>query len=224
VDFHCAVGTYTEFGSSCGSGVIPSLEIPVIRASQCLPVLDRSILQKIANDFQPKLLDYRLANFSKVVNSKFEAPELTASMQELAQNLSACTPDDPDLQAQVLELLRKQDQETRSAAWLDIDTVIIEAVLASIHEGKQNCIYVGEIAKAAEAILWGRQESRKLAPREIGTRLRLLELDTEPRNSQGVRLLLTADLSRRVHELAYQLSVPSVENGSVRCSHCRAVP
>ena len=223
LDFHCAVATYTEFGSTCGSGGIPSLEIPVSPARQGLSVLDSATREKIANNFQPKLLAYRLANFRKVLNSTFDAPELTASMRELAQNLSACTPDDPDLQAQVPDLLRTQDKETRSEAWLDINTIIIETVLASIHEGKQDCIYVGEIAKAAETILWGREESRKLAAREIGTRLRLLELVTEPRNSKGIRLLLTAELSRRIHELAYKFSVPSIESGTKRCLHCNAV-
>jgi hypothetical protein len=224
LDFHCVVATYTELGSTCGSGAIPSLEIGVIPARQGLPILDDAMREKIANNFQPKLLAYRLANFSKVLNSTFDASELTTSMQELAQNLSACTPDDPDLQAQVPELLRTQDQETRSAAWLDINTVIIEAILASIHAGKQDCIYLGEIAKAAETILWGREEDRKLAAREIGTRLRLLELVTEPRNSKGIRLLLTTELSRRIHELAYKFSVPSIENSAKRCLHCRVGP
>jgi len=143
-------------------------------------------------------------------------------MRALAQNLGACTPDDPDLQAQVPKFLRTQDKEIRSAAWLDINIVITEALLESIHERKQDCIYLGKIAEAVEAILWGRGETRTLAPQEIGTRLRLLGMVTEPRNSKGVRLVLTAELSRHVHELARNLSVPSIQDGAIRCQHCRA--
>ena len=203
-------------------GMIPSLEISVIPSRQSLPVLDQTVQEKIANDFQPKLLSYRLAHYAKVLNSAFNMPELTPSMRHLAQNLGACTPDDPDLQAQIPELLRAQDQDIRSAAWFDIDTVIIETVLAAIHEGKRKCIYVGKVAKGAEAILWGRGEKRELSARETGTKLRLLGLVPEPRDKKGIRLLLRTELSCRTHELAWNLRVPSILDGAERCPLCRA--
>jgi len=221
LDFHCAVATYTELGGAHGSGVIPSLEISVVPAGQRLPVIDYTVRQKIANDFQPRLLGYRLANFSKVLNSSFDAAELTPSLRELAQNLSACTPDDPELQAQVPEFLRTQDKEMRSAAWLDTNTVIIETALAFIHEGKEDYVYVGEIAQSAEEILSRRGENRKLEPRAVGARLGALGLITEPRDKKGIRLVLSSEVSRRVHELAYSFSVPSIQHGTKRCPVCR---
>ena len=217
LDLQCGLATYLETGRASGSGMIPSLEISVIPSRRSLPVLDQTVQEKIANDFQPKLLSYRLAHYAKVLNSAFNVPELTPSMQHLAQNLGACTPDDPDLQAQIPELLRAQDQDIRSATWLDIDTVIIETVLAAIHEGRK-CIYVGEVTKGAEAILWGRGENQELSPKETGTRLRLLRLVPEPRNKKGIRLRLTTELSRRTHELACNLMVPSILDGAQRCS------
>jgi len=187
-----------------------------------LPILDNAMRQKIANDFQPKLLTYRLANFLKVLNSVFDAPELTSSMQELAKSLSACTPSDPDLQAQVPELLRNQDREIRSAAWLDLNVVIVEAILAFLHEAREDSVYVAEITRTAEAILSRRGENRELEPRAVGARLGVLGLITEPRDSKGIRLVLTGGVSRRVHELAYSLSVPSIHHGARRCPVCRA--
>ena len=221
LDFHCGVATYTEFGQTGGSGVIPSLEISVVPTRQSLPILDDTMRQKIANNFQPQLLSHRLKNFSKVLDSKFDATGLSPSLRELAQNLSACTPDDPDLQTQIPQFLLVQDKEIRSAAWLEINTVIVEALLAFIHEGKQDCIYVGELTEAAETILAGRGENRKLEPRAIGARLRVLGLITEPRDSRGVRLVLTGEVSGRVHELAFNFSVPSILQGAKRCQHCR---
>jgi hypothetical protein len=224
LEFHCGVATYTELGGVHGSGLIPSFEISVPHSCQGLPVIDNAMRQKIADDFQPKLLRYRLENFSKVVNSVFDAPTLVPSIRELAKNLGACTPDDPDLQAQVPEFLRIQNKELRSAAWLELRTVIIEAILAYLHEAKQDCIYVREIANAAEAILAGRGESRKVEPREVGPRLHSLGLITEERNSKGIRLVLTSDVSRRVHQLARDFSVPSIQNGARRCPLCGNAP
>jgi hypothetical protein len=220
LDFHCCVATHTEFGNTSASGVMPMLEISTFSSRQNLPVLDNAIRHKIANDFQPRLLGYRLANYAKVLNSAFDAPELAPSTRELAKNLSACTPDDPDLQAQVPEFLRRQDQDIRSAIWLEINTAVIETVLAFLHEGKQNCIYVREIAKASEEILSRRGENLHLEPRAIGARLGILGLITEPRDSKGVRLVLTEQVSRHVHELASYLSVPSILNGARGCPHC----
>jgi hypothetical protein len=220
LDFHCCVATHTDFGNTSASGVMPMLEISAFSGRQNLPVLDDAIRHKIASDFQPRLLGYRLANYAKVLNSAFDVPELAPSMRELAKNLSACTPDDRDLQAQVFELLRVQDKEARSAAWLDLNVVIVEAILAFLHEAKQNCVFVGEITNAAEAILAGRGESRKVEPREVGPRLHSLGLITEERNSKGIRLVLTRDVSRRVHQLARDFSVPSIQDGEKRCPHC----
>lgn len=197
--------------------MIPSLEISLLPARQRLPVLDEAVLEKIAEDFQARMLGYRLANFSKVLNSTFDAPALTPSLRELARNLSACTSDDPELRAQVPEFLCAQDKEMRSAAWLDLNNIIIEALLAFIHEAKEHSVYVGEIAGAVETILGDRGEERKLEPRAIGARLEALGLITEPRDRKGIRLVLSADVSRRVHELAHHFSVPSVRDGMKRC-------
>ena len=116
LDLHCCAATYSELVAARGAGILPGLEISVISARHDLAVLDDGMRQKIANGFQPKLLAYRLATFLKVFNSAYAASGLTPPMQEFAKNLGACTPDDPDLQAQVPEFLRIQDKEMRSAA------------------------------------------------------------------------------------------------------------
>jgi hypothetical protein len=206
LDFHCAVATYTETSGVHGSGILPGVEIPVLSASQRLP----------------KLLSYRLENFSKVLNSTVYLPELTPSMQGLAKSLSACTPEDPDLQAQVPDFLRTQDNELRSAAWLDLNVVLIEAILAYVHEAKEHSVYVAEIAKAAEVILNARGENRRLEPRAIGPRLGALGLMTEPRDRNGIRLILSGEVSRRVHELARSFSVPLNQDIVKRCILCKS--
>ena len=89
-----------------------------------------------------------------------------------------------------------------------------------MHEAKESSVYVGEIASAVEAILEGRGENRKVEPREVGPRLGLLGLVTEERNAKGIRLVLTEEVSRRVHEVAYDFSVPSIQHGRKRCPHC----
>jgi hypothetical protein len=222
--FRCAVATYAELNGISHSGLIPSLEIPVLTASQRPPLLNAATRQQITEDFQPKLLRFRLEKFSKALNSRFETPELTPSMQELAVGLTACTPDDPELQAQVPGFLRAQDREMQSAAWLDINFVLIETILASIHDGKKHSLYVAEIAEEAEVILSARGENRKLQPRAIGPRLGALGLNTEPRDRKGIRLVLSENLSRLVHDLALRFSVPLSQKYLEHCDFCKSGP
>jgi hypothetical protein len=223
LDLHCAVGTYTQLANTYGSGVIPSMEFSMIPSRQGVSALDNAVRQEISTDFQPRLLRYRLENFSKVLNSSFTTPELTSSMQELARNLGACTPDDPQLQAQVIEFLLETDKEIRSSAWLNLEFVILEALLAFIHAAKENAVYVAEITKAVQVILGARGEDRKLEPRAIGARLRALGLITEPRDRNGIRLLLSRELSRRVHELVRSFSVPLNQDCLKSCDLCNSI-
>lgn len=223
VDFHCAVATYSELRGCCAQGLFPGIEIPVWVSRRELPVFDDSAQQKICEAFQPQLLGYRLANYRNVCNSNFDTTELTAPMLELARALGACTPGDATLQGETVELLRGQDACIRSDKWTKPDIVIIEAILAFIHEGKMDCVYMGQIGEAAETILAGRGEYRKFDPKEVAARVRLFGLVTEPRNSKGVRLLFTQGVCRRVHELARDYDVPSVSNAHDKCKYCKSV-
>jgi hypothetical protein len=149
-----------------------------------------------------------------------DVSDLASSIQEIARNLAASTPDDPQLQTQAVALFRAHDRKIRSAAWIDLNFVLIETLLAFVHAAEEDCVYVGQITKAAEVILSHRGENRTLEPREVGPRLDALGLITEMRNSKGIRLILTGEVSRRVHELAHMFSVPLITKGSKSCKQC----
>jgi hypothetical protein len=221
VDMFCAVATFTELGAHGASKTFSGIEIPVGPPERKLTILNDSDERKIAEYFQAKLLRYRFANHSKVLNSTFDPGGLTFPVRELATSIGRCTPDDTELQQQVIRLLTPQDAEIQSERWTELNTVVIEALLAACHEAKKRVLYVAEIAEAAEVILMGRGENRTVGAREVGARLRLLGLATEPRDSRGFRLCLTEVIRRRVHELAHALTVPTLEDGVVRCVHCK---
>ena len=191
------------------------------RTRQKISILDDSAQLRIASDFQAKLLNYRLTNYQKVLNSTFDAPEFTSPIRELARTLGACTPDDADLQQEAINLLQARDVQIRSESWVDITTVIIEVLLGLIHEAKLRSVYVGEIAETASVILERRGDKRELEARGVGEILRQLNLVIEPRDSRGFKLLLTPLVSRRVHELARDYDVPSVADGVKRCEYCQ---
>jgi hypothetical protein len=219
LDLHCAIATYSEQSGGYTAKTFPGVEISVSRTGHKIPTLDDSARLRIASDFQARLLTYRLTNYQKVLSSTFDAPEFPSPIREIARSLGACTPDDAELQQEAINLLQARDVQIRSERWVEDCTVIVEALLGLVHLGEPSA-YVGDIAEAASVILMCRGDNRELEARGVGEKLRLLHFATEPRDSHGIKLLLTP-VSRRVHELARDYDVPSIADGVKRCEHCQ---
>lgn len=76
----------------------PAVMIPLPTAQPPLPMLDRQTQKNIADEFQPKLLMYRLKNYDLVASSGFDIPELRAHSRDTARCLGACAGGDKKLQ------------------------------------------------------------------------------------------------------------------------------
>jgi hypothetical protein len=217
-DMFCAVATFTDGHAPKTSSGIHVPMGPVCREPD---TLSDSEEEKIAETFQAKLLGYRLANHSKVLRSTFDVPQFSLEMREQARSMGRCTPDDTDLQQELVHVLSAHDAEIRSERWTDVNTILVEVILAGCHEADRQHLYIGEIAKDVRALLEDRGERRQVEPREVGERLRGAGLIAE-RVSKGFRLRLSQVVRRRVHELAYSIDAPTIEAGAVSCPDCRA--
>lgn len=218
---HFAVATFSEIGSTNGDK-FAGIEIPAPPPNRHVEILGEDGLRRMTEDFQAKLLGYRFEYFLKARSSRFDAPQFLPSMRDLARSLSACTPDDAHLQTELVGFLKARDVELRQAKWTDHTVVLIESLLGYVHELKENAPYLGQIAKAAEAILLGRGAKREVQAREVGPKLRLLGFETEDRDGQGVKLLLTPQVCSRIHELARNFAAPSIEVAFVGCPYCKS--
>ena len=182
------------------------------------PILDRSTEENLAAKFQPMLVAYRLQNLIKVRDCEFDIPELPSGLRILARILGASVADAPEIQADISPLLHSQMEEVRAKRWVDRRCVVIEAALAHCH-ANANRIYVGEITRAANAILEGRGESGHLKAKYVGIILRTLGM-VPKRDSKGFSLELTADLHRLIHRLARDFDVAAAQDRSEHCSFC----
>ena|ERR1022692_4549452 len=183
--------------------------------------LDDEQLNDIAAELQGKMLAYRLANFSKIRVSQLRGANFTHQTRELAVNLAACVMGDPA--AGVVPLLREQDECVRGRRDRELESVIIEAVLACFHENEKDRVQVKEIAALANTILRSRGEFIEYSPEEAGHRLDILGLQ-RTRTAAGMFLILTSAMRRLVHGLARTYDVLSVANVVPGCPDCKAVP
>ena len=126
------------------SSPLRSIQISVTPSETALPAFDQDAQRLIATEFQAKLLSFRRANLRAAQGLKFDASKFSFPLRDLAHSLAAATPDDAELQADVFELLREEDVESRSARWIDLTVIAVEAVLTAYDESPGEAVYVSE--------------------------------------------------------------------------------
>ena len=188
-----------------------SIRVPCMPIGAPVPVLDDEQRRRIVEEFQPKLLAFRFANHAKASSTRFDTSKFAIPLRDLAHGLAAATPEEDELQGDLHPLFQVENAEIQAANWVNLNTVIIEAMLVYCREGKLESVYVGGIAEMAQKILEGRGEARNLDPGEVGRRIKSLGFSTEPRDARGMKLRLSRSVCLRVHDLAHQFDVPGVK-------------
>jgi hypothetical protein len=214
VHTRCATVIYSDEPLN---GVMPdsrAIEIPVIHTRDPLPVLNGDTQENIANEFQAKLLMYRLVNYMRVLNSIFDAAPLTSSVNDLARSLGACVVDAPDRQADIVRLLKMKDKEVNEDYFWDLRVTVLEAMFSLCHEKKQS-VYVSEVANKANSILESRGESFVMTARAVGSKLRGMGLTTGRMGAAG-----RGEIQMRIHRLASDNRLKLQHGGGYPCDNC----
>ncbi len=188
------------------------VQIPMVAGRQQLPALDPATQDHISREFQPRLLGFRRSKLGDAGQARFDASTfdvstLVCSLHGLAESLAAATPDDAALSAEVINLLQQQDIDIRSARWMDLGTIVVEAVLVLCHEAK-DLVYVSEVAEIAGEIWSRRGGATQVDPGAVGKRLKRLGFATEQRDAGGVRLRLTPAVCEHARRIANEFGVP----------------
>ena len=194
-----------------------SIRIAMVPTETALPDFDQNAQRLIATEFQAKLLSFRRQNLGAAQRQDFDVSRFSLGMRDLARSLAAATPDDVELQAEVFELLREEDAESRSARWIDLSVIAVEAVLVACRESPGEAVYISELSNIAQAILNGRGEDSTIHAGAFGKRLKLLRFVAEPRDAKGKKLRLTDAVRNRALQLARDLDIPgqAAENTDV---------
>jgi hypothetical protein len=193
------------------------INIPVTPAHQPLPIMDRFVQEHIAEEFQPKLLMYRLKNYRQVVKSEYDVQYFVPPVRELARCLGACVPDESELREEIGLLLREQNNDVQTDLSTDLNSFVLEVMLTFCHDDKKESVYVGEITTRVNELLEKRGELLDLKPRTIGHKLRALGLATKRIDAAG-RGIFLYKVRRRIHKLARDYVVPGY--GVPLCKEC----
>jgi hypothetical protein len=198
---------------SSDSWPVRSIQVAMIPTGEGLPVFDLGAQHRIANEFQAKLLSFRRANLDVACKMHFDASTFTFALRDLAHSIAAATPDDTELQAEVFDLLREEDAETRADRWIDPSVIAGEAVSVAYYESPEGVAYMSDLAKIAQELLRGRGEETVIDPGAFGKRLKLLGFASEPRDARGKKLRLTEAARNLAQQVIRNFGGPAVGDG-----------
>ena len=188
-----------------------SIQISMVPTGRELPNFDLDTQRRIMGEFQPRLLSFRRANLGAARKLQFDASKFSFALQDLTLSLAAATPDDAEMQSELFGLLQEHDAEICSGTWIELNCVVLEAILVAGRESPGGVIYVADLAEIAQEILRRRGEREvEIDPGAFGKKLKLLGFATEPRDAKGRKLRLTEAVVNCARLLAREFGGPVV--------------
>jgi hypothetical protein len=188
------------------------LELTLSQNGGYVPLLTASEATSIAQEYQAKLLHYRLVNWGKVRAPAFDLNQFTVPMQELAYTLGASIVDDDELQSRLVPLLKQPDADIRVQSTSGLRAHLLEALLARCHSVTGKYFPVKELTCDVNTIGVGRAGKGEFSPEEIGWALRGLELYTTSMPGGRMGLIVTDDVRKKIHELAFAYGVRTLRD------------
>jgi hypothetical protein len=168
---------------------------------------------------QRKLLRYRLTRHQQVAASGFDAPSFGPETRVIAHILGACVEGDKGVQQEIMTALQQHDETAKVVSAQSPEAAVLEALLVLIHE-RHTKAYVGEIARVAKGILFGRQETIRFSGKAVGSIITdHLGLHTK-RQAPGYELRLDSATCLEIHRLARYWGVLSLLAPRSDCSFC----
>jgi hypothetical protein len=145
-------------------------------------------LQQNIKNLPRHLKQYREKNLDHVRRLEFSPSGVSSETAVIAKALGSCLVDAPNLQEQLVDLLKAQHQQNLSQKSATAEAVVIEAALALSRHCKEHA-YVREIADEVNRLLENRGEGMKMSPEKVGHRLRKLGLPTRRLSKAGNGLI-----------------------------------
>jgi len=168
-----------------------------------------------------RMLEYRTRNLDKVRPLAFNPSGLSLEATVIANALGSCIVDSPQLQMQLVALLKPQDQQ-QIADRSDCDeALVLGSALTICHQDKGE-IFVKEIAVEVNRLLVARGETRQLSPEKVGHMLKKAGLFTRRLSHAGNGLILDQATRIRLHEVAaaYRGEDWMQEDENLHCAFC----
>jgi hypothetical protein len=208
-------------GENSAIGKIPhSIHVHATPALAQNAVVHRSLRAEIEG-FRKRILAYQTKHLGKVRSLEFNPRGLSPELTVIGNTLGSCIFEAPQLQTQLVALLRPQAQQQITDRSDSDEALVVGATLAFCHQGKGE-VFAKEIAVEVNRLLEARGETRKLSPEKVGHKLKKMGLYTRRLSQAGNGLILDQVTKVRIHEVAVgYLGEDSIEEDeNLHCPLC----
>jgi hypothetical protein len=148
-----------------------------------------------------RILEYRSRNLEKVRLLEFNPAGLSLEATAIANALGSCIVESPQLQMELVALLRPQAQQQIADRSDGDEALIVGAALALSHQDKDE-VFVKEISIEVNRLLVARGETRQLSPEKVGHKLKRMGMFTRRLSHAGNGMTLDQATRVRLHEVA----------------------
>jgi len=199
-----------------------ALYISMVPTRKNLQALDEETVERIANDFQPRLLMFRLRHYRELRPVPIDCSTWSSRMRDLARALVFSLGDAGDeVLISVIGAIIEQGEQARVEREQEPEALVVSALFGYCHDEDSTSVLVGQIASQVNLCRKRIGEEADLKPRLVGSILRSLGLATDKLDSFGRGLRLTAAVKRRVHQLEQIYDVTSTDRPRIEgCSLC----
>jgi hypothetical protein len=178
-----------------------AIYIDVTPALNAVTQIRHAGIDQNVEDLNGNLAQYRDRNLNQIRRLEFNPAGVSTETGTVARALGSCIVDSPHLQAELLSILARRDQQQISERLDSAEALVIEALLVLSRGGAEQ-LYAREIAAEANRLLEARGERAKLSPEKVGHRLRKLGLPTRRLSQAGNGLVIDKETLKRLLTLS----------------------
>jgi hypothetical protein len=178
-----------------------SLYIDATTAPHVDPPVPGPAMSATIDSLRNRILLYRNRNLSKVRFLEFHPCGLSLESHAMANALGSCLVDAPQLQMELVALLRPQHQQQIADRADSVEALVASAALTLCHQGRDQA-YVKEVAAEVNRLLVAHGETMQFSPEKVGHKLKKVGLFTRRLSPAGNGLTLNQATRIRIHDVA----------------------
>lgn len=182
-------------------------------------LLDNRQLDALADEYQPRLLHYRLTSYNRVRDCTFDVPGFTPGLRVLARSLGAAVLGDEELTSELVSLLSPQDADARARRGLLPESAVVTTALALLHGRRPTQMLIKDFTALVNALLRANGEITEYSAEELGWVLNRLGLYSR-RMTGGRGLRFDREFSKLVHDLARAFELEMTPGRYPGCPDC----
>lgn len=191
------------------------LRVALPPAASGQELLSNAACERVADEFQPQLLRYRLVHLTRFCGNR-TSNEIAGLAREAAP-VGECIYGAADFKYRVAAIALTRNEEIRAERMRKPEVAAVEVLWGPLHSSREQKLTA--ITRLVNALIRSRGETLEYSEVEIGLMLRNLGLPRH-RNGAGMVLRFSAENRKRLHDLAHDFGLALKKNPD--CAACQS--